>query len=109
MPVFLSKEVRLAASKIAKCCKSLLNGLDYCQVSANRGDTVVTQEWFTVGEAAEYLRVSKRTIYKLCQDGLLVGHRISNRGHWRFRKKELDNAMRRSMSGNNANRVGRHK
>jgi excisionase family DNA binding protein len=58
---------------------------------------VVTQEWFTVGEAAEYLRVSKRTIYKLCQDGLLVGHRIGKRGHWRFRKKELDNALKGSI------------
>ena len=30
---------------------------------------VVTQEWFTVEEAAEYLRVSKRTIYKLTEGG----------------------------------------
>jgi len=53
------------------------------------------QVWFTVGEAAEYLRVSRRTIYKLCQEGRLVGHRTSRRGHWRFRKEELDEAMRR--------------
>ena len=54
---------------------------------------VIQQEWFTVSEAAEYLRVSKRTIYKLCEEGILAGHRTSKRGHWRFRKEELDKAM----------------
>lgn len=109
MSMFVYKQTRFTANKTAKCCKALLNRLDCCQVSANRGDRVVTQEWFTVGEAAEYLRVSKRTIYKLCQDGLLAGHRTSKRGHWRFRKKELDNAMRRGMSRNDTSRMGRHK
>lgn len=53
------------------------------------------QVWFKVGEAAQYLRVSRRTIYSLCEQGLLVGHRTSSRGHWRFRKEELDQALRR--------------
>lgn len=59
---------------------------------------VIQQEWFTVGEAADYLRISKRTIYKLCEEGVLVGHRTSRRGHWRFRKEELDKAMQRGIS-----------
>lgn len=42
---------------------------------------VMQQEWFTVDEAAEYLRISRRTIYKLCKEGTLVGHRTSKRGH----------------------------
>ena len=61
---------------------------------------VVQQEWFTVREAAEYLWVSKRNIYKLCQENLLIGHRTSKRGHWRFRKEELDNVMKRGISEN---------
>lgn len=61
---------------------------------------VIQQEWFTVGEAAEYLRISKRTIYKLCEEGLLVGHRTSKRGHWRFRKDELDKAMKKGIPEN---------
>ena len=61
---------------------------------------VIQQEWFTVSEAAEYLRVSKRTIYKLCEEGILAGHRTSKRGHWRFRKEELDKAMTRGVSEN---------
>ena len=61
---------------------------------------VTQQEWFTVEEAAEYLRLSKRTIYKLCQDGYLVGYRAGRRGHRRFRKEELDKLMERDMPGN---------
>ena len=61
---------------------------------------VIQQEWFTVDEAAEYLRVSKRTIYKLCQDGYLAGYRAGRRGHRRFRKEELDRLMERDMPGN---------
>lgn len=61
---------------------------------------VIQQEWFKVEEAAEYLRVSKRTIYKLCQDGHLVGYRTSGRGHRRFRREELDKVMKRDMPEN---------
>jgi len=51
---------------------------------------VSQQEWFTVEEAAEYLRVSKRTIYKLCKEGRLTAYRMGNRRHRRFRKEDLD-------------------
>lgn len=61
---------------------------------------VVQQEWFTVGEAAAYLRMSKRTVYKLCEEGVLVGHRTSKKGHWRFRKEELDKAMKKGIPEN---------
>lgn len=61
---------------------------------------VTQQKWFTVDEAAEYLRLSKRTIYKLCQDGYLVGYRAGRRGHRRFRKEELDKLMERDIPGN---------
>ncbi len=55
------------------------------------------QEWLTVEEAAEYLRVSKRTIYRLCQEGELVGYRTSKRGYWRFRKEDLDKALKKGI------------
>lgn len=58
---------------------------------------VTQQEWFTVDEAAQYLRISRRTIYKLCEEGILVGHRTSKRGHWRFRKEELDKALKKGV------------
>lgn len=51
---------------------------------------VIIKEWFTVEEAAEYLRVSKRTIYKLTKEGRLPAFRIGKERHRRFRKKDLD-------------------
>jgi excisionase family DNA binding protein len=55
---------------------------------------VITKEWFTVEEAAEYLRVSKRTIYKLTQEGRLPAFLIGEQRHRRFRKEDLDKAPR---------------
>ena len=51
---------------------------------------VMAKEWFTIEEAAEYLCVSKRTIYKLTQEGRLSTFRISRERHRRFRKEDLD-------------------
>ncbi|MBI2909758.1 MAG: helix-turn-helix domain-containing protein [Chloroflexi bacterium] len=53
-------------------------------------------EWFTVEEAASYLRVSKRTIYKLTQEGRLPAFRIGEERHRRFRREDLDRAPRPS-------------
>jgi excisionase family DNA binding protein len=55
---------------------------------------VIIKEWFTVEEAAEYLRVSKRTIYKLTQEGRLPAFRIGEQRHRRFRKEDLDKVPR---------------
>lgn len=48
------------------------------------------QQWFTVDEAARYLRVSRRTIYKLTQEGKLVTYRIGKQRHRRFQRVDLD-------------------
>lgn len=48
-------------------------------------------------EAARYLRVSKRTIYRLCQEKKLVGYRTSRRGCWRFCKEDLDKALKKGI------------
>jgi len=55
---------------------------------------VITKEWFTVEEAAEYLCVSRRTIYKLTKEGRLPAFRIGKERHRRFRKEDLDNVPR---------------
>jgi excisionase family DNA binding protein len=57
---------------------------------------VILKEWFTVAEAAEYLRVSKRTIYKLTKEGRLPAFRISQERHRRFRREDLDKVPRPS-------------
>jgi excisionase family DNA binding protein len=55
---------------------------------------VMTKEWFTVEEAAEYLRVSRRTIYKLTREGRLPAFRIGRERHRRFRREDLDKVPR---------------
>ncbi len=55
---------------------------------------VIINEWFTVEEAAEYLRVSRRTIYKLTKEGRLPAFRIGRERHRRFQKKDLDKVPR---------------
>jgi len=55
---------------------------------------VIAKEWFKVEEAAEYLSVSKRTIYKLTKEGRLPAFRIGKERHRRFRKEDLDKVPR---------------
>jgi len=55
---------------------------------------VIAKEWFTVEEAAEYLCVSKRTIYKLTQEGRLPAYHLGRECHRRFRKQDLDKVPR---------------
>jgi len=51
-------------------------------------------EWFTVEEAALYLRVSKRTIYKWSRNGRLPAYLIGDHRHRRYRKDDLDKVPR---------------
>ena len=55
---------------------------------------LTTKEWFTVEEAAQYLRVSRRTIYKLTREGRLPAFRIGRERHRRFKKEDLDRVPR---------------
>ena len=56
----------------------------------------VPLEWFTVEEAARYLRVSKRTIYKWSSNGKLPTYLIGDHRYRRYRKDDLDNLPRRA-------------
>ncbi len=60
------------------------------QGAGRRITMAVLKEWFTVDEAAEYLSVSRRTIYKMTQDGRLQTHIISDHRTRRYRKHDLD-------------------
>lgn len=53
-------------------------------------------EWFTVEEAAHYLRVSKRTIYKWSNCGKLPVYLIGDHRYRRYKKTDLDNLPRRT-------------
>lgn len=44
--------------------------------------------WMTMEEIAEYLKVSKETIYKMAQKGQLPGTKVGNQ--WRFNREAID-------------------
>ena len=73
-----------------------------------QSSTEMPLEWFTVEEAAYYLRVSKRTIYKWTKDGRLHFYLIGNHRHRRYRKDDLDKVPRRvEKSYNSKTSTGR--
>ena len=60
----------------------------------SNGQHTVPREWYTTQEAAQYLRVSSRTIYKWCQEGRLPTYVLGERRTRRFRKVDLDKVPR---------------
>jgi len=46
----------------------------------------------TIDELAEYLKISKSTLYKLAQEGSIPGQKVGK--HWRFHKGALDEWLR---------------
>ena len=42
----------------------------------------------TIDDLADYLQVSKSTLYKLAQGGKVPGQKVGK--HWRFRKETID-------------------
>lgn len=49
-----------------------------------------SKEWFNVSEAAEYLQVSRQTIYKLMDDGVLPYTKVKGLQGRRIKKQDLD-------------------
>ena len=45
------------------------------------------KEILTIEEAAEYLQIGKRSVYKLAKEGKIPGKKILNK--WRFEKGSL--------------------
>jgi len=54
---------------------------------AARSDDILT-----IDTLAEYLKISKSTLYKLVQNGRLPGQKVGKR--WRFHKGAIDNWLR---------------
>ena len=46
------------------------------------------KEVMTIDELAEYLQVSKSSLYKLSQDGKVPGQKVGK--HWRFHRETVD-------------------
>lgn len=46
----------------------------------------------TIDDLADYLKISKSTLYKLAQEGALPGQKIGR--HWRFHRDAVDQWLR---------------
>ena len=52
--------------------------------------------WMTLEEIAQYLKVSKDSIYRLAQKGEIPASKIGNL--WRFKREEIDAWMKNRMN-----------
>ncbi|MDD4836440.1 MAG: DNA-binding protein [Synergistales bacterium] len=48
-------------------------------------------EIMTIEELATYLKISKSSMYKLCQEGRIPGNKVGR--HWRFQREVIDRWM----------------
>ena len=61
-------------------------------------------EILTIDEVANYLRVSKSSLYKLAQEGRVPCQKVGR--HWRFRKDAIDRWLdERSQTTESGSRV----
>ena len=59
----------------------------------------------TIDELADYLRISRSTLYKLAQEGRIPCQKVGR--HWRFRKQAIDRWLERGgADGANAEGAG---
>lgn len=57
-----------------------------------------THEVLTLDELAEYLKLSKSTVYKLVGEGKIPGQKVGR--HWRFSKEGIDTWLRATKKSN---------
>lgn len=64
------------------------------------------QEWYTIEEAAKYLRVSRATVYNYIDKGLLPYYELKVGRGRRFRRKDLDGLLTRRVGGTEGKETG---
>ena len=69
-----------------------LGGLETLAV-AGKPFNIVRSPWLTLREAAEYLRVSQRTMRSLVAKEQVTAYRIKSGGALRFKAKDLDRVL----------------
>ncbi len=48
----------------------------------------------TIGDLAQYLKLSTSTLYKLCAEGKVPGQKVGR--HWRFHRESIDAWLKKS-------------
>lgn len=59
-------------------------------------------EIMTIGETAEYLRISLSSLYKLAQDGRIPCQKVGR--HWRFRRESIDRWLENTYNEKSVNK-----
>ncbi|MEW6380301.1 MAG: helix-turn-helix domain-containing protein [bacterium] len=59
---------------------------------------MITDELLTTEQAVRYLKTSKKTLFKLVQEGKVRALKVGNA--YRFKKEEIDEDLRANKPGN---------
>jgi len=63
----------------------------YIHYKARKGSLKMDKDIFTIKEAADFLQLSKRSLYKLVRGGEIPGRKILNK--WRFDRETLKRCL----------------
>jgi excisionase family DNA binding protein len=58
---------------------------------------------FTINEVAEYLKLTKKTAYRLAAEGKIPGFKVG--GSWRFRRDEIEKLTKTKSLGNKSSKL----
>ena len=59
-------------------------------------------EWMTIPQAIAYTKLSRTTLYRLMDEGILPFYRVAGTRQRRFKRSELDQLMIREEPGQSA-------
>lgn len=93
--ILVSREPALAAraeNAALKGCSVWRNVVYRKGHERNRGDMIGGTEFLTIDEAAQYLKVCRKTLYRLLRNGSLRGYRVGRQ--WRLRRDDLAEWLR---------------
>ena len=73
---------------------NLYNIVTYCNIMSQKDwQQSDQQEWFTVVEAANFLRVTRQTIYRYMEDGSLPYYVLKSGGGRRIKRADLESLL----------------
>lgn len=81
-------DAELAASVAKRSRKELPQILPAVSSVEQESTSIPAQKFFTVPEAASFLHLSERTVYRLCSDGRIPAKRVASQ--WRIARADLE-------------------
>lgn len=93
-------DAQIAASVVKRSRKELPQILPAVSSVEQESTSIPAQKFFTVPEAASFLHLSERTVYRLCSDGRIPAKRLASQ--WRIARTDLE----RLSNQNNSNQQG---